>query len=359
MIEVLMIGNHPSNKGGMTSVINQIREHDWSSDRVDLSFIPTFLPGNPAKKALYFAYAYLRILARFMVKRPDIVHMHMSYKGSFTRKYYIHKLCKAFKVKDIIHLHGSEFEKWYYEVDDKKKRDIFRLLTESDAFVVLGETWRTVVKRIAPNANVAVISNGIEIPADTVHWYDDYCTVLFLGVLIPRKGVSDLIKAIKEIREGDQLGNLRFVIAGSGEEKEKLKNEVLSASVEDVVSFAGWVTGDKKKQLIKNSQIFVSPSYNEGLPISILEAASYGMPIVSTDVGDISSVVKDGVNGVLIQPGDIAGLSDGIMTVATRDAFSRMSKESRDIIEKSFSIESFYRKLSKLYHELGEADGKK
>ena len=357
MIKVLMIGNHPSNKGGMTSVISQIKEHDWSPDGIDLSFIPTFLPGNLAKKALYFVFAYFRILARCMFKRPDIIHMHMSYKGSFSRKFYIHKLCKTFKVKDIIHLHGSEFEKWYNEVDEKKKRDIVRLLTESDGIVVLGESWRNIVKRIAPNANVEVISNGIEIPADTVHWDNEHCTVLFLGVLIPRKGVSDLIKLIEEIRNNNQLGNLRFVIAGSGEEEERLKNEVHNASLENVVSFAGWVTGDKKNQLLKSSQILVSPSYNEGLPISILEAASYGMPIVSTDVGDISAVVKDGINGVLIQPGDISGLSDGILTASTRDTFFRMSKRSREIIEESFSVESFYRKLSKLYHELGESDG--
>lgn len=53
MIKVLMIGNHPSNKGGMTSVINQIREHDWEKENVNMYFIPTFMPGNPIKKTLF------------------------------------------------------------------------------------------------------------------------------------------------------------------------------------------------------------------------------------------------------------------------------------------------------------------
>ena len=357
MINVLMVGNHPSNKGGMTSVINQIRSHDWTEDNVDLSFVPTFFPGNPLKKSLFFAYAYLRIFARMLIKRPDIVHMHMSYKGSFTRKYQIHKLCQAFGVKDIIHLHGSEFEKWYNEVDEKKKADIVRLLNEASAFIVLGEEWETVIKRITPDANVIVISNGVEIPTETVSWNDKNCTVLFLGVLIPRKGVSDLIKAIKEIRDSKQLGLLKFVIAGTGEKEEELKREAYDAGLADVVSFTGWVSGDKKKQLILDSQVLVSPSYNEGLPISILEAASYGMPIVSTDVGDISSVVKDGVNGALITPGDIDGLVNGILSVSSPEAFQRMSRNSRQIIEDSFSIESFYMKLKKLYQNLGEADG--
>ena len=53
MIRVLMIGNHLSNKGGMTSVISQIRKHDWKKDNVELSFVPTYIPGNSIKKALF------------------------------------------------------------------------------------------------------------------------------------------------------------------------------------------------------------------------------------------------------------------------------------------------------------------
>ena len=59
MIRVLMIGNHPSNKGGMTSVISQIRKHDWKKDNVELSFVPTYIPGNSIKKA-FFAIAYIK-----------------------------------------------------------------------------------------------------------------------------------------------------------------------------------------------------------------------------------------------------------------------------------------------------------
>ncbi len=357
MIKVIMVGNHPSNKGGMTSVINQIKNKDWEKEGIDLKFIPTFIPGNAIKKSLFFIVSYLKILFVLITKKPDIVHMHMSYKGSFVRKYYIHKLCKLFNVRDVVHLHGSEFEKWYNEVDEKKKKKIRRLLSECDAFVVLGEEWKNVIQKIEPSTKVYVISNGIEIPKKTVQWNENMCQVLFLGVLIPRKGTLDLIKAIKIIKDEGNLGILKFVIAGTGEEEEILKKEVQNLEIEDVVTFAGWVSGETKRNLLENSQILVSPSYNEGLPVSILEAASYGMPIVSTNVGDISSVVINKKNGVLMLPGDISALAEGILFAANKNNYCSLSKESRNIIVKSFSINSFYEKLLELYQNIGGMNG--
>lgn len=354
MTRVLMIGNHSSNKGGMTSVINQIKEYDWKSKGIELTFVPTFIPGNAVKKTLFFICAYLRICMRMLFCKPDIVHMHMSYKGSFSRKYIIHRLCRLFKVKDVIHLHGSEFEKWYNESSNKKKNKIRRLLAESNAFIVLGEGWKKAVQKIEPTVNAVVISNGIEIPQERVHWNGNCCQLLFLGVLIQRKGVSDLLQALSIVKQKSTSSKIRVVIAGTGEEEAKLKKQASDAGLDDDVIFAGWVSGLKKKELILSSQVMVSPSYNEGLPISLLEAESYGMPIVATDVGDISSIVNDGVNGRLIKPGEIESLAEAIISVTEETCFERMSIESRKIIENSFSIDMFYSKLVELYKRLGE-----
>lgn len=352
MIQVLMCGNHPTNRGGMTSVISQIREHDWEKEGVNLRFIPTYLPGNPLAKAAFFIRAYLRIRQVMINDRPEILHVHMSYKGSFTRASYLHHLCKKHGVKDIIHLHGSEFEKWYNASPESKKRKIRALLAECGAVIVLGESWKHVVSAIEPSANVIVISNGVEIPDTCVHWDPDICRMLYLGVLIPRKGLGDLLAAIRMLKERGDLGNRKLVIAGSGEEEEQLKARTRELGLTDEVSFAGWVDGEKKAALIKSSQVLISPSYNEGLPVSILEAASYGMPIVSTDVGDISSVVRDGENGVLIKPGQVREMAEGILAVTQEETFERMSRLSRKIAEESFSIGLFYDRLNRLYHQI-------
>ena len=355
MIKVLMCGNHPSNRGGMTSVISQIREHNWEKEGVSLRFIPTYLPGNPLKKTAFFIKAYYRIRQVMKNDRPEILHVHMSYKGSFTRTSYLHRLCRKYGVKDIIHLHGSEFEKWYNASPERKKRQIRALLHECGAIIVLGESWKHVVTSIEPSANVVVISNGVKIPDSCVRWDPERCQLLYLGVLIPRKGIGDLLGAVKRLKEKGALAGRRFVIAGSGEEEELLKAKAKELGLTEDVFFAGWVDGERKEELIMDSQVLLSPSYNEGLPVSILEAAAHGMPIVATDVGDISSVVRDGENGVLIEPGQVEELAAGILKVSEAETFGKMSRRSREIAEEEFSIDLFYGKLNRLYHRIASA----
>ena len=93
-IKVLMIGNHQSVKGGITSVIQQLLSFDWDSVGVEMKFIPTYIEASGIKKIAYFIRAYMNIEKEMRRNKPDIVHIHMSYRGSFYRKYAIHKLCK-------------------------------------------------------------------------------------------------------------------------------------------------------------------------------------------------------------------------------------------------------------------------
>lgn len=354
-IKVLMLGNNTSVRGGITSVIEQLLNYDWKQNGVEMKFISTYIKTNNAKKIVYFLGAYIRILVAFLFDRPDIVHLHMSYKGSFQRKYAIHKLCRKFGIKDIIHLHGSEFEKWFYEMDPNTQEKIRKLLRECEAFIVLGEKWNHTIKKIEPLTNTVVVSNTIHIPEERMEWKNEIFQVLFLGVLIKRKGVSDLIKAIKILADSQKCNKIHFVIAGTGIEEQHLKEECKKFNLEEYITFAGWTSGEKKEYLLKNSQLLVLPSYNEGLPIAILEAMSYGVPIIATDVGDISSAVREAENGYLISPGDCKKLADTINQIANhKDLFEQLSNESRKIAEKDFSDKNYFDKLRGLYEELAE-----
>ena len=123
---------------------------------------------------------------------------------------------------------------------------------------------------------------------------------LFLGEIGKRKGVFDIIRAIAGHRnEAD--GKMELKIGGNRNEEE-LISAIKSNSLEDIVSFEGWVSGEKKVRLLNWADVYILPSFNEGLPISILEAMSYGCPIISTPVGGIPEVVTD--NGILVAPGN-------------------------------------------------------
>ncbi len=352
-MKVLMIGNHPSVKGGITSVISQLLDHDWKKDGADMKFIPTYIEAGAVKKSLYFVQSYVKILWSLMTFKPDVFHIHMSYKGSFHRKYFIHKLCKKFGKNDIIHLHGSEFKKFYEESSDKTKVKIRTLLRECDSMIVLGDEWNKRIKQIESEAKTIVVSNTVKIPQETVQWNDEGFTVLFLGVLIKRKGVHDLLNSITLLKEREALNKTKFIIAGSGIEEENLKKQCTELNIADHVEFAGWTAGQKKIDLLKQSQLLVLPSYNEGLPIAILEAISYGIPVVSTRVGDIESAVIDGQNGHLIEAGDVGGLAEAIQKIViNKDIYITMSKFARSLAEDKFSDSKYFKVVKDCYEAL-------
>lgn len=352
---VLMVGNHPSAKGGITSVISQLLAHDWDADGIEMRFIPTYIEAGALKKSLFFAAAYVRICGEMLFHRPDVVHMHMSYKGSFRRKYLIHKLCRRFGVRDVVHLHGSEFQKWYDASDEGLQAKIRTLLRESSAFLVLGEKWNRTIRAIEPETNTVVVSNTVHIPQERVHWDGGRKQVLFLGVLIKRKGVHDLLEAIRLLKERGETADMQVVIAGSGEEEQALRQQCTALGLDGCVTFAGWTDSEKKRALLEQSHLLVLPSYNEGLPIAILEAISYGMPVVSTDVGDISAAVRDGENGWLIQPGDTAALADRIRRVFdSLEGYQAMSDASRALAEAQFSDTTYFDQMKQCYRTTGD-----
>ena len=351
MIKVLMLGNHPSNKGGMTSVINQIREHDWIQEGIRLSFIPTFIPGNPVKKVLFFIIALVKILWKFVFSKPDVVYMHMSYKGSFTRKYIVHKLCALFSVNDIVHLHGTKLFDMYKSSTSKKSKQIEKLISECKAFIVLGEHDATAVKEIVPDAKIIVVRNAIKIPDYKAQW-NSVCHLLYMGVLIPAKGVTDLLQSVNYIQATRPDVELELEICGVGSEEEKLKQYVCEHSLEKIVKFNGWVSGERKEEMLRKANLLVLPSYTEGLPIAVLEAMSYGMPIISTQVGDLAELVKNGINGYLIQPGDINALSEHILLMTDKQRWEDFSYMSRKIAEEQFSIDLLYSKLTEVLKEV-------
>lgn len=345
---VLMCSSARSEKGGMNSVIDQLMDHDWG-DEFEFTYLATHISGNPVKKSLFFARSYLRLKKLIKKNTFDIIHIHMSYKGSFFRKYYVTKLCKKNNKKVIIHLHGSEFKDFYYSGDENRKAKIQELFNLADVTIVLGESWREFITSISPKANVVIVNNAVKIPDIDEKKLHERVTFLFLGALIKRKGVMDLLQATKQLADTG-ITNFKILIAGSGEEEQNLKNYVTENKISDHVEFLGWVGNDDKPGLFEKSDVLVLPSYNEGLPIAILEAMSYGLPIISTNVGSIAEAVQEGKNGFLIALGDVNALADSMIkfTIDT-ELWKKESSISIKICEEKFSENVFFENIERVY----------
>ena len=345
MIKVLMVGNSSSVKGGITTVINQFRNFNFKEHNIKLKFIPTYIETNNLFKILYFFVAYIRIFLTIIFNKPGVIHIHMSYRGSFSRAYAIQKLALKFKIRNIIHLHGSEFKKWYDSVNSNKQNKIKYLMKNCDNFIVLGQLWNEIIKEIEPDTKTIILNNSVNVPTLNAR-YMNKKTILFLGVLIKRKGVHDLLEAIKKI----DSDNYTILIAGSGEEELNLKKMVTESNIKNV-EFLGWVDKNEKESLLLKSQFMILPTYNEGLPMSILEAMSYGVPVVSTYVGDIPTVIKNNENGFLYKAGNINDLTrilDDIIKMKENE-WNKLSKEAKNTIKKSYTEKTYFDKVINIY----------
>ncbi|MFP7171622.1 glycosyltransferase family 4 protein [Terribacillus halophilus] len=347
-----MVGSSPNVKGGITTVINHFRNNKFSND-VKITFLSTYVESTKIKMMSYYIFSLFKLIFLLLFKNIDVVHIHMSERGSFVRKYFIFTLSKTFNKKIIIHMHGAEFHEFYVSSSKFLKKCIVKLLKDSDIVIALGNQWKKRILDIEPDTNIKVLKNAVDIPmlpkkvkVNTIH-------VLFLAVLIKRKGIVDLVHAASKL-----VGNLYdkynivFDIGGSGAEEMEVKELVNKLGLSENFKFHGWIGNAKKKELLSKADIFVLPSYNEGLPMSILEAMSYGLPIISTNVGSIDEAVISGENGYLISPGNIEELSKAIEKIITDNQFITMGNKSYSYALTNFSNEQYFKKVEQMYLEL-------
>lgn len=352
-IKVLIVGSDSSVKGGITSVIDNFLQNRWNQIEVEL--LPTYIEGSSVEKIKFFIKSIIIYVIKSIKQDFDIAHIHMSYKGSFFRKWMVVKISKIFNKKVILHLHGSEFEVFYNSSSKMIKNMIKGIFEDSDKVIVLGEKWKNVIKSISGNAKIEVFNNAVEIPKENVNWCDTKINVLFLGVLIKRKGVYDLIESIKILKDTGIIKskNLNFIIGGSGPEEEEIQYLINKYNLNPYIEMKGWVSGDLKEELIKKSQLFILPSYNEGLPMAILETMSYGMPVITTNVGSISEVVKNNYTGFLIEPGDIKNMAELITKIIdNKFTWEKISKNCKNEIYNRFNEKKYFEEIEILYNNI-------
>lgn len=350
--KVLIIGSDLSVKGGITSVIDSFL--NYKLDGFELELLPTYIEGSSIKKIIFFIKSYFKYIVLLLKNKFNIVHIHMSYNGSFYRKFLIVKISKIYKKKVVLHLHGSEFKKFYNSSNSMIKKLIKNIFESSDCVIVLGDEWYKFISQVAPKANIKIFNNAVKIPDSNVNWNKERINILFLGVLIKRKGVDDLIEAVNvlEKKNLNKNRNLKFIIAGVGKEEEELKEKVKKYNLDYCINFAGWVNGEKKKNLLEEAQVFVLPSYNEGLPMAILESMSYGIPVISTNVGSIEEVVNNN-NGYIIKPGEINDLANAIEDITEdEEKWSEKSNLARKIIYERFNQKIYFKNIKNLYNDM-------
>ena len=349
MPRVLMLGPSIDAQGGMATVERNIIEAvKRNGDSVD--FISTYEDAKKFRKLLVAGTAYARYLTR--LGGCDLVHIHMASRGSFDRKQVFMRAAFRRCKPVVVHMHGSEFGVWYEkECNEAKRVQIKEAFGSCAKVIVLSEEWRAIFveNRICDPGKLVVLHNAVEIPAQPVdiRMRQD---VLFLGRLGARKSPDVLLRAAKTVLESHPQVRFRFGGDGDVAKYQALAKELGIAGSCD---FLGWTTGKQKEEAIRASRIYCLPSKHEGMPMSVLEAMSYGLATIATPVGGVPQVIQDGVNGYLMPVDDSDRLAQIIDALLDDDALAvRIGTAGRKSIVDSFGMESFVRDLIHVYEEV-------
>lgn len=169
---------------------------------------------------------------------------------------------------------------------------------------------------------------------------------MFSGRLEPGKGLEVMLDAWRKLAGGPQKPLL--LVAGSG----SLEKQLSSASKEDSsVVFLGWKTNIS--DYIKASDVFIFPSFGEGMPNALLEAMACGLPCLSTRIGGVVELIEDGKSGLLTEPGDFNAVAGAVNRLFSDQALSaRLGEAAAERIKRSLSIETVAGKYMDLYGEL-------
>ena len=343
--EVLLVG--PTHGGGIVSYITEQRAR--LRDRVSVAVHDSGAPpaGSGIRRALYGLVTALVALVRFATRSPpSLVHVHTSHRFSFYRKgLYVFFARYVWNVPVLLHVHGSEFDDFVRteaRLVAAYQRAVFGAC---DEIVVLSEKWKDIVATRAPRSKLRVLPNAVDPEAYRPDPTAEEPHFVFVSNLIERKGVTEFASAVERLAERHP-DEFRVSVAGDGPLSDRI--ERLAATHEEV-AYHGYVSEDRKRELLAEGSVFVLPTYAEGLPIAMLEGMAGANAIVSTGVAAIPEVIDDD-RGILVEPGDPEALADALEALLTDpDRRTRMAENNRRAVEDEYSWTSVVDELLRIY----------
>jgi glycosyltransferase involved in cell wall biosynthesis len=270
---------------------------------------------------------------------------------SLLRKGVIVVACRALGVPVVLHLHAAQLPHFYRALPAPLRAATRWMFSLPASIVVLGTSaQRFVMEELrVPGHRIEVVINGVPDPVEPRRTAEpgDVRRVLFLGNLTERKGVSDLLHALA--RPGLPTGGLEVILAGGGD-LPAFQAKARALRIDSFVRFEGWCDQQQVARLLARSDLLVLPSYDEGLPLAILEALAHGVGVLCTPVGEIPSVLTDGVNARFVPPGDIPSLAASLQEVLQhRELLEALGRNGRTLYEQRFSLSQFVANIARIH----------
>ena len=339
--------------GGIYKVVDylvQSQASEQPAGGAHLRPLDTRSGGHAAFSAWFLLVALVKIVLGRISGRLAGVHVNVAERLSLVRKGTIVLACKLLGIPVVVHLH-AQMRNFYFRLHPVFQGMARWVFLAADGVVVLGPSARQFVIRDlgVPHERVELVYNGVPEPTQPRRMPvpGGVQNVLFLGRLDKLKGVSDLIRAAAH--PGFDRKRLRVRIAGGGDIA-AYETEAEALGVDDVVRFEGLCDQDEVAKLLADADVLVLPSYDEVLPLVILEALGNGVAVVCTPVGEVPAVLTESVNARFIAPGDVDGLAMELQNLlADPVLLETLGRNGRALYEQQFSVARYFAGIARVH----------
>ena len=346
---ILQIGPALSVRGGVSAVEQLIVSH--VGDDFAVKHVATMEDGSAIRKLVVFLGAIRQLSRELRSRQPMVVHVHFASRGSTLRKWIIAWMTLRARRPLVLHAHGACFDEFYNGLPEILQKQVRKVFAGADCFLVLSSQWRDFYTRSCglPAGRVVVLCNPTAVPSNVAaRTGRSVVQFLFLGRIGARKGAFDLLRAFASLPE-DVRNRGRLIFAGDGE-VDALRAE--AAPLGERVQVNGWIDSAQRNALLEASDVFVLPSFAEGVPMAMLEAMAYGLPVVTTAVGGIPDLVAHGEQGLIVEPGNVEQIQQALRVLIEDEPLrlklgrtARARAQECDVEQYSSHLTSIYRRL--------------
>lgn len=353
---VMMVGSAEQSGGGVSSVIKLIKKMPvW--EKYSCYWLGTQIQRNYLWKTWYAVKA--AIIAPLIMWRYDIIHLHNATdKIGLLVQLPELLVARLYGKKIIFELHVGN------QLNDNTENGLMKwCLRRCDRIVLLSKRWEELFKEKFSDVQVptSVLYNACDTSVAFRGEREEVRekSIIMAAYFCENKGADVLLRAIKNLsftlskREGIRpLEGWKVILMGNGE-VERYRQMAEELGISEYVSFPGYLTGKEKENVWRKASIYCMCSYNEGFPMVVLEAWTYGISVVTTPVGGLPDVIEEGKNCLTFDFGDDEGLARQLrVLMENEEKRKEMGEYSREFVRSNFSLEKINADIEELYESV-------
>lgn len=362
---LLIVASFPpkNNKviGGIEKSSRVLVQSKYFQEFTIIKFDSSQISNPPPNFFIRLILAIIRLwkfIFNIALNKPHKALIFCSDGGSAIEKGLMLVICRLFNVKSLIFPRAGNL------INQSNSYILFRVLIKhlfsySDVVLCQGPTWYNffVQGLKVDKSKVFIVNNWtaskelLQIGKNrTINYHTNYIKILYIGWLEKEKGINELFESFLSLEKKYKI-KIKFI--GDGTLKRKIEELSLYKKIRENVIVTGWLSDKEIISHLKSSDIFILPSWYEGMPNSLIEALASGLPTISSSVGIIPDYIINNVNGLLVQPNNKLNLEKTIeKTINDINLRKKISKNGVNLAESLFSEDISLKKLSEIIKKL-------